>query len=265
MENATCREREKPLQAKMSSQLKGKRVIITGAGSGIGKTIARAYAETGALIAVCDVNYEAAQITAKEIEIIGAKAIAYKIDVGDFKAVIETVEKIVQDFGTVEILINNAGITRDTLLLRMKEEDFDDVIRINLKGAFNFTRACLKYLVKERWGRIINIASVIGEMGNIGQANYAAAKAGLIGLTKSAAKEVASRNITVNAVAPGFIKTAMTEKLPEAVIQEYLKQIPVGREGTPEEIAALCLFLSSDEASYITGQIIRIDGGMLIA
>ncbi|MBS4014877.1 MAG: 3-oxoacyl-[acyl-carrier-protein] reductase [Candidatus Latescibacteria bacterium] len=249
----------------MQSQVKGKRVIITGAGSGIGKAIARAFAEAGALIAVCDINQEAAQITVKEIEIIGAKAIAYKIDVGDFRAVNETVEKIVQDFGTIEILINNAGITRDTLLLRMKEDDFDDVIRINLKGAFNFTRACLKFLVKERWGRIVNIASVIGEMGNAGQANYTAAKAGLIGLTKATAKEVASRNITVNAVAPGFIKTAMTEKLPEAVIQEYLKQIPVGREGTPEEIAALCLFLSSDEASYITGQVIRIDGGMLIA
>lgn len=248
----------------MSTQLKGKRVIITGAGSGIGKAIARAYAEAGALIAVCDVNDESVQITAKEIEIIGAKAIPYKIDVSDFKAVHETVEKIIQDFGTIEILINNAGITRDTLLLRMKEADFDDVVGINLKGTFNFTHACLKYLIKERWGRIINIASVIGEMGNIGQANYAAAKAGIIGFTRAIAKEVASRNVTVNAIAPGFIKTAMTDRLPEAVKTEYLKQIPLGREGTPEDIAALCLFLSSDDAAYITGQVIRIDGGMLI-
>ncbi len=249
----------------MPSQFKGKRVIVTGAGSGIGKAIARAFAEAGALIAVCDINEEAVGITAKEIEIIGAKAIPYKIDVGDFRAVHETVEKIVQDFGAVEILINNAGIARDTLLLRMKEDDFDNVVRINLKGAFNFTHACLKYLIKERWGRIINIASVIGEMGNIGQTNYAAAKAGIIGFTRATAKEVASRNVTVNAIAPGFIKTAMTDSLPEPVKTEYLKQIPLGREGTPEEIAGLCLFLASDDAAYITGQVIRIDGGMLIA
>ena len=147
----------------------------------------------------------------------------------------------------------------------MKEEDFDRVIQVNLKGTFNFTRACARYMLKERWGRIINIASVIGEMGNIGQANYAAAKAGIIGFTKSVAKELASRNITVNALAPGFIKTPMTENLPENVVQEYLKLIPLGREGTADDIANLCLFIASDEASYITGQVIRIDGGMLIA
>ena len=248
----------------MISSLKGKRVIITGAGSGIGKVIARQFAEAGALLAVCDIDEQAVQITTKEIEIIGAKAIPYKIDVGDFREVNEIIEKIVQDFGTIEILINNAGITKDTLLIRMKEEDFDKVIRVNLKGTFNFTRACAKYMMKERWGRIINISSVIGEMGNIGQANYAAAKAGIIGLTKATAKELASRNITVNAVAPGFIKTPMTENLSDSIKQEYLKRIPLGREGTPEEIANLCLFLSSEEASYITGQVIRIDGGMLI-
>lgn len=248
----------------MISSLKGKKVIITGAGSGIGKAIARKFAEAGALIAVCDISEETAQMTAKEIEIIGAKAIPYKIDAGNFSEVNEIIEKIVQDFGTIEILVNNAGITKDTLLIRMKEEDFDKVIRVNLKGTFNFTRACARYMLKERWGRIINIASVIGEMGNIGQANYAAAKAGIIGLTKSVAKELASRNITVNAVAPGFIKTPMTENLPENVIQEYLKLIPLGREGTTDDIANLCLFIASDEASYITGQVIRIDGGMLI-
>jgi 3-oxoacyl-[acyl-carrier protein] reductase len=248
----------------MISSLKGKRVIITGAGSGIGKVIARQFAEAGALLAVCDIDEQAVQITAKEIEIIGAKAIPYKIDVGDFREVNEIIEKIVQDFGAIEILINNAGTTKDTLLIRMKEEDFDKVIRVNLKGTFNFTRACAKYMMKEHWGRIINISSVIGEMGNIGQANYAAAKAGIIGLTKATAKELASRNITVNAVAPGFIKTPMTENLSDSIKQEYLKRIPLGREGTPEDIANLCLFLSSEEASYITGQVIRIDGGMLI-
>jgi len=247
------------------SSVKGKRVVITGAGSGIGKAIARKFAEAGALIAVCDISEETAQMTAKEIEIIGAKAIAYKIDAGNFIEVKETIEKIVRDFGTIEILVNNAGITKDALLIRMKEEDFDQVIQVNLKGTFNFTHATAKYMMKERWGRIINIASVIGEMGNIGQVNYAAAKAGIMGLTKSVAKELASRNITVNAVAPGFIKTPMTESLPENVIQEYLKAIPLGREGTPDDIANLCLFLASDEASYITGQVIRIDGGMLIA
>ncbi len=249
----------------MISSLKGKKVIITGAGSGIGKAIARKFAEAGALIAVCDISEETAQMTAKEIEIIGAKAIPYKIDAGNFTEVNEIVEKIVQDFGTIEILVNNAGITKDTLLIRMKEEDFDRVIQVNLKGTFNFTRACARYMLKERWGRIINIASVIGEMGNIGQANYAAAKAGIIGFTKSVAKELASRNITVNALAPGFIKTPMTENLPENVVQEYLKLIPLGREGTADDIANLCLFIASDEASYITGQVIRIDGGMLIA
>jgi len=249
----------------MISSLKGKRVIVTGAGSGIGKVIARQFAEAGALLAVCDIDEQALQITAKEIEIIGAKAIPYKIDVGDFREVNETVEKIVQDFTAIEVLINNAGITKDTLLIRMKEDDFDKVIRVNLKGTFNFTRAVAKYMIKERQGRIINISSVIGEMGNIGQSNYAAAKAGIIGFTKATAKELASRNITVNAIAPGFIKTPMTASLPENIVAEYLKQIPLGREGTPEDIANLCLFLASEEASYITGQVIRIDGGMLIA
>ena len=249
----------------MITSLKGKRLIITGAGSGIGKAIARKFAEAGALIAVCDINTEAAQITAKEIEIIGAKAVPYKIDVGDFRAVIETVEKIVQDFGTIEILINNAGITRDTLLLRMKEEDFDNVIRINLKGTFNFTRACLKYLVKERWGRIINIASVIGEMGNIGQANYAASKAGIIGLTKATAKEVASRNITVNAIAPGFIETDMTHYLKDGdASKAFLEKIPLGRFGSAEEVGNATLFLASDLSSYITGQVISTCGGLNI-
>lgn len=249
----------------MISSVKGKKVIVTGAGSGIGKAIARRFAEVDALIAVCDISEQNAQITAKEIEIIGAKAIPYKIDVGNFSEVIEIVNKIINDFGSIDILINNAGITKDRLLVRMQESDFDDVVRVNLKGTFNFTFACAKYLIKQRWGRIINITSVIGEMGNIGQSNYAAAKAGIIGFTKSIAKELASRNITVNAIAPGFIKTPMTDSLPDDIRQQYLKLIPLGREGTAEEVANLCLFLASEEAGYITGQVIRIDGGMLMA
>jgi 3-oxoacyl-[acyl-carrier protein] reductase len=246
------------------SKLKGKKVIVTGAGSGIGKAIAKRFAEEDSVIAVCDINLEAVNLAAKEIEIIGAKVQPYKVDVSSFEEVTATVTKITEALGGVQILVNNAGITRDTLLLRMSEEDFDKVIAVNLKGTFNFTKACSKYMIKEEWGRVINIASIIGEMGNAGQANYAAAKAGIIGFTKSIAKELAARNITVNAIAPGFIKTPMTENLPENVKENYRKLIPLGREGLPEDVANLCLFLASDEASYITGQVIRVDGGMLM-
>lgn len=241
---------------------KGRKIIVTGAGSGIGKAIAKKFAEAGGLIAVCDINPEAANLTLKEIEIIGGKGLAYPVDVSNFSAVEKLVDQIEKSLGGIEILVNNAGITRDSLLLRMKEEDFDKVIAVNLKGTFNFTRAVLKYLLKERWGRIINISSVIGEMGNPGQANYAAAKAGIIGFTKSVAKEVASRNITVNCIAPGFILTPMTDSLPPDIKERYIKNIPLGRPGTPEEVANLCLFLASDLADYITAQVIRIDGGM---
>ncbi|MEO0114555.1 MAG: 3-oxoacyl-[acyl-carrier-protein] reductase [candidate division WOR-3 bacterium] len=245
-------------------KLKGKKVIVTGAGSGIGKAIAKRFAEEDCLIAICDINLEAVNLVAKEIEIIGAKAIPYKVDVSSFEEVTTTVNKIAETLGGIEILVNNAGITKDSLLLRMNEQDFDKVIAVNLKGTFNFTKASVKFMIKEGWGRIINISSIIGEMGNAGQANYAAAKAGIIGFTKSIAKELASRNITVNAIAPGFIKTPMTENLPENIKENYRKLIPLGREGLPEDVANLCLFLASDEASYITGQVIRVDGGMLM-
>ncbi|MDH5186502.1 MAG: 3-oxoacyl-[acyl-carrier-protein] reductase [candidate division WOR-3 bacterium] len=245
-------------------KLKGKKVVVTGAGSGIGKAIAKRFAEEEALIAVCDVNLETANLVAKEIGIIGAKGLPYKVDVSSFTDVTAAVKKIAEALGGIEILINNAGITKDTLLLRMSEEDFDKVIGVNLKGTFNFTKACTKYLIKEEWGRIINITSIIGEMGNAGQANYAAAKAGIIGFTKSIAKELASRKITVNAIAPGFIKTPMTENLPENIKENYRKLIPLNHEGEPEDVANLCIFLASEEASYITGQIIRVDGGMLM-
>uniref|UniRef100_A0A7V3ZVC2 3-oxoacyl-[acyl-carrier-protein] reductase n=1 Tax=candidate division WOR-3 bacterium TaxID=2052148 RepID=A0A7V3ZVC2_UNCW3 len=243
---------------------KEKKIIVTGAGQGIGKAIAKKFAEFEAFIAVCDINQETAELTKKELEIIGGRSLAYKVDVSDYQAVNEIVKKIAEDFSGIDILINNAGIVRDALLIKMSEEDFQKVIDVNLKGTFNFTKAVLPYLLQKRWGRIVNIASIIGEMGNIGQANYAAAKAGIIAFTKSVAKEVANKNITVNAIAPGFIETPMTEKLSPQIKEKYLSLIPLKRFGLPEEVANVCLFLCSDLASYITGQVIRVDGGLLM-
>ncbi|MEO0069724.1 MAG: 3-oxoacyl-ACP reductase FabG, partial [candidate division WOR-3 bacterium] len=194
----------------------------------------------------------------------GVKVKAYPVDVANFNQAQQVAEEIIKDFGGVHILVNNAGITRDNLLLRMSEAEFDQVIAVNLKGAFNFTKAFCRSMLNNRWGRIVNIASVIGEMGNAGQANYAAAKAGLIGFSKSIAKELAGRNITVNVIAPGFIATAMTEKLSEETRRAYINAIPLKRAGTPEDVAYLCVFLCSEAASYITGQVIRVDGGMLM-
>lgn len=238
--------------------------MVTGAGSGIGRAIAIALAEAGARVAVCDLFGERAGAVVEEIKSLGREAKAYSVDVADFGQVTRTGEEIEQTFNGLHILVNNAGITRDNLLLRMSEDDFDRVIAVNLKGAFNWTKAAGRGMIKRGWGRIINISSVIGQMGNAGQANYAAAKAGLLGFTKSVARELAGKAITVNAVAPGFITTPMTEKLDEKTKALYLQTIPLKRAGTPEDVAAVCLFLASDEASYITGQIIRVDGGMLM-
>jgi 3-oxoacyl-[acyl-carrier protein] reductase len=244
--------------------LKGRKAIVTGGAAGIGKAIATRLAQAGVDVAVSDVNLEGATQTCGELAAHGVKAVPCKFDVGSFAEVQEAVDKLVADLGTVHILVNNAGIARDNLLLRMTEQDFDRVLTVNLKGAFNMTKAVMRTMLKERWGRIINIASVIGQMGNAGQANYAASKGGLIALTKSVAKEVASRNITVNAIAPGFIQSAMTDALSPEVKESYMKGIPLGRFGTPDDVARLCRFLASDDAAYITGQVIRVDGGLLM-
>jgi 3-oxoacyl-[acyl-carrier protein] reductase len=244
--------------------LAGKRAVITGAGSGIGREIAVRFSAAGAAVALCDVVKEAADKASTEIAAKGGQARAYGVDVSDFAAVQQLCEQVAADIGSIDILVNNAGITRDNLLLRMTEAEFDRVIAVNLKGTFNFTKACFRGMMKNRWGRIINIASVIGQMGNAGQANYAAAKAGIVGFTKSTAKELASRNITVNAVAPGYIATAMTEKLDAAAREAYVSAIPLKRAGMPEDVANVCLFLASELASYITGQVLRVDGGLLM-
>jgi len=240
--------------------IEGRVAIVTGAGSGIGRAIAERFAQAGAKVAVCDVVADAAVTAAQAID--GARA--YTIDVSDFDAVQALCGRIAEEMGGTGILVNNAGITRDTLLLRMGEKEWDLVLAVNLKGAFNFTKGCARPMMKERWGRIINISSVVGQMGNAGQLNYSASKAGLLGLTKSTARELAARNITANAVAPGFIETAMTGKLDDATKQAYYDAIPLKRGGTPDEVAGVCLFLASDAAAYITGQVLRVDGGMLM-
>jgi 3-oxoacyl-[acyl-carrier protein] reductase len=243
--------------------LKDKVALVTGGGQGIGKAISVRLAKEGAHIAVCDINLEIAQNCAKELEKIGVKAAAFQSNVADAKSAEETVNKVIDNFGRVDILVNNAGVTRDTLLMRMKEEDWDLVLNVNLKGTFNFTKAIVRPMMKQQSGAIVNVASVIGLIGNAGQGNYAASKAGVIGLTKSVAKEVASRNIRVNAVAPGFIATAMTDKLPEDIRKKMLDNIPMGRFGSPEDVADVILFLASDLSRYVTGTVVNISGGLV--
>ena len=242
--------------------LSGKTALVTGAAQGIGRDIALGLASDGADVAICDVNLEAAQATAADIEAKGRKSLAVKANVASSQDVNAMVEQVVQKFGRIDILVNNAGITRDGLILRMKDEDWDLVLSINLKGAFLCTKASLKHMTKQRSGTIINIASIVGAMGNPGQVNYVASKAGLIGMTKTIAREYANRNITANAVAPGFIDTAMTQALAENVRQELAKQIPLGRLGSSEDVANAVRFLASPAAAYITGQVIHVNGGM---
>jgi len=242
--------------------LQGKIALVTGAAQGIGRDIALALATDGADVAICDVNLEAAQKTAGDIEAKGRKSLALKANVAASAEVIAMVDQVVEKFGRIDILVNNAGITRDGLILRMKDEDWDLVMSINLKGSFLCTKAALKFMTKQRGGTIINIASIVGAMGNAGQANYVASKAGLIGLTKTIAREYANRGITANAVAPGFIDTAMTQALSDNVKTELSKQIPLGKLGTPEDVANAVRFLASPWAGYITGQVLHVNGGM---
>jgi len=246
-------------------RLKDKTALVTGGARGIGREIALCLAREGANVVIWDVNPESAKSTAKDIEALGVKADYAQADVTKFNQVEESVNKILDNFQKLDILVNNAGITKDNLLLRMSEADWDAVINVNLKGTFNCTKAAAKVMLKQKSGKIINIASIIGIMGNFGQANYAASKGGIIALTKTTAKELASRGICVNAVAPGFIQTEMTAKLPADIQQKMLAQIPLSRLGKPEDVANLCLFLASSESDYITGQTIIIDGGMVMA
>lgn len=245
--------------------LTGKVALVTGASRGIGQATAIELAKAGADVVVNFIGNEAvAQETVAAIEALGRKAIKIKADVGNAEDVQAMVDEAVAAFGHIDILVNNAGITRDGLLIRMKDSDWDEVLNINLKGVYLVTKAVAKLMVKQRAGRIINMTSVSGVTGNVGQANYAAAKAGVIGFTKTCAKELAARGITVNAVAPGFIETAMTDVLPEKIKEGIAATVPFGRMGQPEEIASVVTFLASDFASYITGQVLNVDGGMVM-
>ncbi len=243
--------------------LQGKTALVTGGSRGIGKAIALAFAGVGANVAFSDLAYDdAARELEKELNGMGVKAKAYASDASNFMESENLVNEVVAEFGSIDILVNNAGITRDTLMMRMSEEMWDDVIRINLKSAFNLTKAAQKFMLKQRHGSIINMSSIVGLAGNAGQANYAASKAGMIAFTKSVAQEIGARNIRVNAIAPGFIETEMTAKLPEDVKKEWAEKIPLKKAGQPEDVANLAIFLASDMASYITGQVISVCGGM---
>lgn len=244
--------------------LQGRIAVVTGAAQGIGRAIAEALAAAGADIVVADLDPGRSQETVAAVEKHGRKALNMKVNVADSNETKSLVEHVIKTWGKIDILVNNAGITRDGLLLRMKDEDWNLVMQVNLNGTFNCTKAVLQPMTKQRYGRIVNIASIVGVMGNAGQANYAASKAAVIGFTKTVGREYASRNVTVNAVAPGFIDTAMTHGLPADVKETLQKQIPLGRLGRPEDIAAAVRFLASEDAAYITGHVLHVNGGMLM-
>ncbi len=243
-------------------ELSGKVALVTGGAQGIGRSVALMLAGNGSDVAISDINLEMARATAKEIEEFGRRALAIEANVARFEDGERMVRETVEALGRIDILVNNAGITRDGLMLRMSEEDWDLVLDVNLKGAFNCTKAAIRHMMKQRSGRIVNIASVVGLMGNAGQANYAASKAGLIGFTKTVAREFASRGITVNAVAPGYIDTPMTQALPENVKEELKKLIPLDRLGKPEDVAKAVFFLVTSASAYVTGQVLQVDGGL---
>ncbi len=248
----------------MNLDLSGKNVVVTGAGRGIGQAIALTFARAGADVACVELTEDFAKETVEEIRKLGRKASPYAANVAKSGEVEKAVDKILADFGRVDILVNNAGITRDGLIMRMSDEDWNAVLNTNLSGTFFFTRALTRSFVKQRSGCIINIASIIGRIGNAGQANYAASKAGVIALTKTVAKELASRNVTCNAIAPGFIQTKMTDALKEEVRKAMLEHIPLARLGQPQDVANAVLFLASPAAAYITGQVLTVDGGMVM-
>ena len=245
--------------------LEGRVAIVTGAAQGIGRAIAETLAEAGADVVVADLDPTRSKETVAAVENAGRKALNLKVNVADANDTKAMAEQILKDWGKIDILVNNAGITRDGLLLRMKEEDWNVVLQVNLNGTFHCTKAVLQPMTKQRYGRIVNIASIVGAMGNVGQANYAASKAAVIGFTKTVAREYASRNVTVNAVAPGFIDTAMTQGLAAEVKEALQKQIPLARLGTPADIANAVRFLVSEDASYITGHVLHVNGGMLMS
>ena len=252
-------------ERKKFMKLEGKKALVTGASRGIGRAIALALAAEGADVVVNYAGSEAAaKAVAAEIEAMGRKALVLQADISSNEAATAMLDAAVKEFGRIDILVNNAGITRDGLLMRMKEEDWDAVLTTNLKSVFNCTKAAVKYMMKQKAGRIVSISSVVGLMGNAGQANYAAAKAGVLGFTKAVAKEVAARGITVNAIAPGFIQTDMTAVLSEKVVEGMLNTIPLHKLGDPEDIAKAVVFLVSDDAKYITGQTLHVDGGMVM-
>jgi 3-oxoacyl-[acyl-carrier protein] reductase len=243
--------------------LEGKKALVTGAARGIGQAIAVKLAESGADIALCDLQAEWLAETAEKVQALGRGARVYSVDVSNAEAVEQTAQTVKKDFGDIDILVNNAGITKDGLLARMAEADWDAVLNVNLKGTFLFTKAVARFMMKQRSGAIVNVASIIGLIGNAGQCNYSASKAGVMALTKSAAKELARRNIRVNAVAPGFIMTKMTEELPEQAKQKMLDAIPMGRFGVPEDVADVVAYLAGDKAAYVTGQVVNVCGGMV--
>ncbi|MGN1051307.1 MAG: 3-oxoacyl-[acyl-carrier-protein] reductase [Acutalibacteraceae bacterium] len=244
-------------------KLQNKVAVVTGGSRGIGLAICKKFAKEGASVAILDICDESvAENALNEIRELGAKAEFYKCNVALFEECKATVDKIISDMGKIDVLVNNAGITRDNLMLKMEEKDFDSVISVNLKGTFNMMKATYRTFMKQRSGRIVSLASVVGIMGNVGQANYSASKAGVIGLTKSVAKELAGRGVTVNAVAPGYIDTDMTSVLSDKVKEQLAEGIPMKRRGTPEDVANVVCFLASDDASYVTGEVIRIDGGL---